>query len=210
MTWIQTYTGKKVFPLSLRASDVEIEDIAHSLALTCRFNGHCEVFYSVAQHSVVASFEVEPLVPESIRATVALDVLMHDAHEAYLPDIPSPISGCFSVCRTDHPEVVTLKRMKERVQSSIAAGLECGMESEICKKVDRRMLATEARDVMKKSAHEWESLAHVTPFANTILPWPWEEAKQRFLERYETLRREVFMDREGLGLEDMEASRPYV
>ncbi len=46
--WIQTYTGKQFWPLDPRPEDIDIEDIAHALALTCRFNGHCDYFYSVA------------------------------------------------------------------------------------------------------------------------------------------------------------------
>jgi hypothetical protein len=51
--WIQTYTGKKFYPLTATIDDIDIEDIAHSLSMQCRFNGHCYVFYSVAEHSVL-------------------------------------------------------------------------------------------------------------------------------------------------------------
>ncbi len=53
--WIQTFTGKKFFPLTPDPELICIEDIAHSLSMQCRYNGHSKQFYSVAQHSVILS-----------------------------------------------------------------------------------------------------------------------------------------------------------
>src|ERR1035437_8999101 len=50
--WIQTYSGRRFCPLSPNPDAIVLQDIAHSLAMQCRFNGHCKKFYSVAQHSV--------------------------------------------------------------------------------------------------------------------------------------------------------------
>ena len=38
--WCATYTGMQFWPLDPRPEDICIEDIAHALALQCRFNGH--------------------------------------------------------------------------------------------------------------------------------------------------------------------------
>lgn len=81
--WIQTFTGKAFRPLDPRAEDVDLIDIAHALAMTCRYSGHTKRFYSVAEHSVLVSQMVPP--------EHAREALMHDAGEAYLPDIPRPI-----------------------------------------------------------------------------------------------------------------------
>ncbi|TDH35740.1 hypothetical protein E2A64_10420 [Pseudohoeflea suaedae] len=43
--FIQTYTGLKAWPMDLRPEEVCIEDIAHSLAMQCRYAGHCQKFY---------------------------------------------------------------------------------------------------------------------------------------------------------------------
>lgn len=81
--WIMTFTGKHFYPLAPRLEDFERRDIAHSLALTCRFNGHLNQFYSVAQHSII----LQKLLPEELTAWA----LLHDAAEAYLGDLVRPI-----------------------------------------------------------------------------------------------------------------------
>lgn len=81
---IRTFTGK-VFDIKiLDPKSICIEDIAHALAFTPRFGGHLKEFYSVAQHSILVSNLLENTDQE-------LAALLHDASEAYLGDVPSPI-----------------------------------------------------------------------------------------------------------------------
>ena len=62
-----------------------LSDIAQSLSQQCRFNGHCKHFYSVAQHSVLCSYIVDP--------AHAKQALLHDAAEFVLCDIPTPLKN---------------------------------------------------------------------------------------------------------------------
>ncbi len=39
--WMQTFSGRKFWPLDPRVEEVFTEDIAHALANQCRFGGHC-------------------------------------------------------------------------------------------------------------------------------------------------------------------------
>lgn len=78
-----TYSGRSMAPMAPKAADIAIEDIAHALAHQCRFGGHAMDFYSVAQHSVYVSRVVPP--------HAALWALLHDASEAYIADIPTPL-----------------------------------------------------------------------------------------------------------------------
>lgn len=55
MVWIQTYSGKKFEPLNPSIDSIDIIDIAHSLSMICRFNGHSQRFYSVAEHSSIVT-----------------------------------------------------------------------------------------------------------------------------------------------------------
>jgi len=82
-TWMETFTGTKFYPMKAEVEDIRIEDIAHSLANICRWGGHTKFHFSVASHSVMLSKLVPP--------RYALEALLHDATEAYLGDIPTPI-----------------------------------------------------------------------------------------------------------------------
>lgn len=67
---------------------IRIQDIASSLSNVCRFNGHIEKFYSVAEHSVCVAHDALHRgcsIPECLAA------LMHDATEAYIGDMSRPL-----------------------------------------------------------------------------------------------------------------------
>jgi hypothetical protein len=64
--------------------DIVIEDIVHCLSNICRYCGHSNQFYSVAEHSLLMAQEF----PE--HAAIAL---FHDAAEVYFGDIPRPIKN---------------------------------------------------------------------------------------------------------------------
>lgn len=83
--WTQTHMGKRFYPLDPRVEDIELFDIAWSLSMQCRFAGHTSRFYSVAEHSIYVSDFCSP--------KNKLAGLLHDATEAYLTDIPSPIKS---------------------------------------------------------------------------------------------------------------------
>ncbi len=80
---IRTYSGHYFDVFDPNPEHIEIEDIAHSLSLLCRFGGHIKSFYSVAEHSI--------WVCNKVSKTHALTALLHDASEAYLIDLPKPI-----------------------------------------------------------------------------------------------------------------------
>lgn len=80
---IRTWTGKLFDVTNPKPDLICIEDIAHALSNLCRFGGHTEQFFSVAEHSV--------WVAQNVRHKHKLAALLHDASEAYLVDIPTPI-----------------------------------------------------------------------------------------------------------------------
>jgi len=84
---IFTFLGDRIDPLNPNPDNIHIEDIAHALSNQCRFGGHTNRFYSVAQHSMA----VAVLSKENY-----MEALLHDATEAFLVDIPRPIKHKFS------------------------------------------------------------------------------------------------------------------
>jgi uncharacterized protein len=81
--FLPTCTGRRVHIASPLPDEIDIEDIAHGLSHACRFAGHVQNFYSVAQHSL--------LVSELVDDRHALWGLLHDGSEAYLHDLTRPL-----------------------------------------------------------------------------------------------------------------------
>jgi len=91
-TCIQTFSGKYVDVFNIRPEDICLIDIAHALANTCRFHGHCSTFYSVAEHSVhVAKYLYHTYPATSGNEKIGKEALLHDATEAYIGDMARPI-----------------------------------------------------------------------------------------------------------------------
>lgn len=130
MSYIQTLSGKKFDYLNPTVDAINIEDIANSLSNICRFAGHLPEFYSVAQHSVFTSLLVAP--------EFALEALLHDAQEAYVCDIPSPLKRLLPDYRKVEYYVESIIRKK--------FGLPEAMSDPV-KYADLIMLATERHEL---------------------------------------------------------------
>lgn len=85
---IKTYSGTLVNLMEPETMPIDIRDIAHALSMTCRYGGHAQKFYSVAEHCVLlarlAKYDHQPLILQKC-------LLMHDAAEAYVGDIVNPL-----------------------------------------------------------------------------------------------------------------------
>lgn len=144
-----------------------IHDIAHALSNMCRFTGHSETFYSVAQHSVLVSHLVSP--------EDALAGLLHDAHEAFIGDVASPLK----MLLPDYAE------MERRVQESVLDRFDIRRLPDTILVADRVALATERRDLLPDDDGDWD--IGVPPAEYRILTLPPTHAKQQFLARYAEL-----------------------
>jgi hypothetical protein len=153
--------------------DIDIVDIAHALSMLVRFNGHCLKFYSVAEHSVHVSKLVAP--------AQALWGLLHDASEAYLGDVPTPLKK----------ELVRFKELEQVMMEAIARRFQLDAEDHAAiKKADIRMLRVERNVLMVPPPKPWPGdCEDVGPAVDPaiIKAWGPEEAKARFLARFAEL-----------------------
>ena len=163
-SWIQTFTGKKFFPLAPRIEDIDIIDIAHALSMICRYTGHASRFFSVAEHSVLVSY----LGPEKYG-------LLHDSSEAMLTDLPSPIKRM--------PEFEFYRKLESNLQTLIYKkfGLLDPEPPEL-KKADLIMLSTEAHNLLDPLHPEWKTVYKPMPIQIKGLSPP--EAEKLFLDRF--------------------------
>jgi len=174
--WICTYTGERFWPLAVGVgATITIEDIAHALASLVRFNGHTREPYTVAQHSVLVSLLCDP--------DDALWGLLHDAAEAYMGEVVSPIKATLPAF--ERAETLLLKRIVTRF------GLGWPMPWSV-RQADAVLVATEARDLIPPYGQvKREGYGDGTPDPKTIRPWGWQKAKATFLQRYAELRHDA-------------------
>ncbi|MBF0380138.1 MAG: phosphohydrolase [Magnetococcales bacterium] len=168
-SWIQTYSGLQFWPMDARKHEVNIEDIAHALSMLCRFNGHLERFYSVAEHSVYVSQIVSP--------ENQLWGLIHDSAEAYLADIPSPVKK----------HLAQFKSIEKNLLKVICShfNIDSKMPEEI-KLADMVLLSTEKKVLMKPEPASWGDMPQPTDKI-VIAGLAPHEAKDLFLKRYQEI-----------------------
>lgn len=172
---IVTRTGKMVRPLDLKPEDVNILDVAWSLAGEGRFTNHSKDTHSVAQHSVLMAQWARQL---GLPWHVQYQCLLHDATEAYFADVSKPIKELF-------PDY---EAGEHKCWQAIAAALHCPADMDpMVKELDRKMLRAELRQVMPPYQTE---VAEEEGDAYPGRLWYWTRAKafKEFLIYYSLLR----------------------
>jgi hypothetical protein len=171
---ILTSTGKWFDILKPDPSLIDLQDIAGALSKLCRFGGHCNQFYSVAEHSILAS-EIMRQRNESDLALIRW-ALLHDASEAYVVDIPRPAKL----------QLAEYMKIEDAIQRAVAErfDLPWPMPQEV-HEVDRSILSLELRAYMPAQP---DHLLPVMPTMKSAVVLPavtlsHEDAKRSFLEK---------------------------
>lgn len=178
---IRLYSKREVNPLDIRSEQIDIQDIAHGLALCNRFAGQTSRPISVAQHSVYAARMIaDALGPiQLIR-----QALLHDAAEAFLGDVTKWLKETsameyfrhvenrlqrviyqkFSVPDEMHPMVEEVDRILVRFEGSHKYGF--GPEFIIRHPAYGPLTKEE-----KERVGKWS-------------PWSWRESERLFLDHF--------------------------
>jgi uncharacterized protein len=141
---IQTFTGIFLDPFDPDPEKIDITDIAHALANQCRFSGHTKRRWSVAHHSCLVS----ALCPDEFK----LDGLLHDAHEAFCVDLPTPIKR--------HPSFAPYRDLERTVAAAVAERFgvtQSMLRIAAVSRFDRIALWAEAEELLHGTS-EWTSL----------------------------------------------------
>lgn len=171
---LNTHTGKVFDFADPHEDQIDIEDIAHALSNVCRWGGHCK-FYSVAEHSVLAYWLAFADEPDNLDLQLA--VLLHDATEAYIGDMPKPLKIMISQYNDIEYRIDHL--IKEKYGSRVP------QSKDAIKYYDLIMFKKEREDLFEKHPIEGVDLPDVPYYDSFDLNcWEPSRAKAEFLQAY--------------------------
>lgn len=166
---INSYSGIRIDLVHPTPAMIRATDIAQGLGYTCRFGGQLQNFYSVAQHSI--------LVCELAPAHLKRAALLHDAAEAYLGDVISPLK---------HLIRDLYEPLEQRMTVAIFEAFSEPMANyHLIKPYDLMAYDMERKAYKKGCKAEWVQFWQNIGY--DVINWPPEFAKTRMfieLERY--------------------------
>lgn len=140
---MRTVGGKYIDINAPTADDIDIRDIGHALSGICRFGAHSVTFYTVAEHSIHVAAEVQRRLKKNPPRTTNFSyndtlkaALLHDAAEAYLGDVISPLK----------PLLGNYGRISQAFDDAIAAKFDfdpVAFDSAYIKEVDKEIVEWE-------------------------------------------------------------------
>jgi len=176
--YIETFTGKIFHFLDPQPDEIDLVDIAHALSQQCRYTGHCKQFYSVAEHSVLVAALVKHKGGDSKQQ---LQGLLHDATEAYLTDVASPVK----------PFLGDYKPMESVLWRAIAEVFAVPFEFDpLVRWADQAALLLEAAVLLPSGGKDWKERKEFVgelPNMGRILCLQPTLARHAFLKTFDNL-----------------------
>jgi 5'-deoxynucleotidase YfbR-like HD superfamily hydrolase len=173
-TCLQVASGAVVDLAALEPdlTDVTLEDVAHSLSRLPRFLGHTrgDTPYSVAQHSCL----VMALLDDGATRPLEQAAILHDAHEALMGDIPTPLKLALGGAATAI-EVRLQRAIHRRFHVSVNLIGHYAVDW-----ADKQALATERAALLAPCRLPWgANLPDASE--HDVTPWRAEYARTQFL-----------------------------
>lgn len=161
-------SGRYVNPLELRTDEIDIRDIGHHLSMVNRYTGGSPFPVSVAQHSVWVSENVGP------DLDLQLAGLLHDAPEAYINDLASPVKHS--------PKLIAYRETDDAISKVVFEAFHLPLELlKQTKPADDKAFRIEVG-----SFYNPETLTA----GEVIHEITWRQAKMRFMARYKDIQRQ--------------------
>lgn len=205
---IPTFTGKRFNIRNPSPEDIDIRDIAHSLAIVSRYAGHLKCPYSVAEHSIRmywAALRMSKRYLGMLDRRVPAWCLFHDAAEAYLGEFPRPVKRTAGIV-INYLEDIILRTVADKFK------LPWPIPAEV-KEFDNQILHVEIA-AMAKYPRTFYCPGSIVPFKDDLnflefgpvenhkshktnfnqWGWDWETAEEEFL----TLTHPVVVAAQGL------------
>jgi len=165
------HSGINVDIFNLQPEDINVYDIAHHLAMQCRWIGATRFHYSVAQHSIYVAAQIYGQTRDFARARKGL---LHDGSEAYLSDVARPIK--------ELPALEMYLNIEAQIQRRIYQAFHLSPEDdEIIARVDNEVLIMEGQQLFRPPYYP-PSLVDISPtWDMTLHQWTPELAEQAFI-----------------------------
>ena len=144
MTFITTASGRELDFLNPDKSNIVLNDILIGLHKTSRFAGQYEGdLYTVLEHSVL----VYDILKLRQQEEYLLEGLLHDAHEAYTGDVPTPLKRLCADFENIEQRLDKVIRMKYHLPPQM---------SQAVKEADRTALYIESQKIKRCNSPVWE------------------------------------------------------
>jgi hypothetical protein len=167
---MQTFSGRKFYPLDPNIADICLIDIAAALSKMTRFGGHCLRYYSVAEHCIHMLREARR---RGYPPRLQRCVYGHEFSEAYIMDIVRPIKR--SIIGYDEAELRLMQC------SATKYDFDWPPPPEV-KELDNSMLLTEMRQNMSMPPEAWGGMEGVQPLDVELKYWTPNDAQVIFYE----------------------------
>ena len=173
--YITTYSKINFRPLEPVADEIRIEDIAHSLSMLCRANGHYNEFYSVGAHSLNC-YEEACARRETPRVKMAC--LLHDATECYMSDVTRPVKKYLK----EYQEIE--ERLSKIIYTKFLGEPLNEYEEKTVKLIDDAMLYYEFYEFMAEKLLEEPPYVAATP---DFFKGDMKQVEKQFLEVFNSI-----------------------